>query len=145
MRKTWIMQCCMQVCSASQSKLLAPFCHDITVFYRKQNNRSARPRHFNHFSRTDFIRQNLMYVNVRFCRIKSVPVLKELTIYKGRGPIAWVFKWNWKSLLRHLWLFQIWKKSPCFIQKYFSVVRVNANIYSQSASVQKNTLVYTES
>ena len=37
---------------------------------------------------TDFRRQNLMSVDVRFSRLKSVPALKQYNIYYGRKPIT---------------------------------------------------------
>ena len=37
---------------------------------------------------TDLRRQNLTSTDVRFRRLKSVPALKEYTIYNGRRPIT---------------------------------------------------------
>ena len=62
---------------------------------------------------TDFRRQNLMSVDVKFWCLKSIPVLKKMKMYNGCRRITYVFKWSGKSKLglSPLWCFQI-EKNP---------------------------------
>ena len=49
-------------------------------------------------ARTNFRRQNMTSIDVRFWRIKSIPTLKELNTYNGHGPIG--IQMNRKELTR---------------------------------------------
>ena len=69
---------------------------------------------------TYFRRQNMKSIS---WRIKSIPALKGLNsvkVYNGSRLTTQVFEWSGKSLLRHLWWFQIEKS----MQEYFSALRV---------------------
>ena len=109
--------------------------------YRKTKRRYIhRHNSFNPFSAgTAFRRQNLTTVDVRFWRLKSILALKKYKM--AVDPYHIGIQMKRKQLTKAFMRSSNWKTlwSPWFIQKSFSVVRVNCS----KCSVKERLTIHT--